>query len=118
MAVILAILLLASLSTCRNAEQITAEQLYGEWRKWFGTATTRAFHSFESGTANVYFSDDGTGFYTDAWEDWTTYFTWQVDGNRITMIDDAGERIGELRPDGAVIGIHWHGDVRDWGLFR
>ncbi|MCL2562555.1 MAG: hypothetical protein FWE08_00750 [Oscillospiraceae bacterium] len=70
-AVIFAVLILASLSACSDPvpeqpEPITAERLCGEWRKWFGEASVGQFDAFDSGVASVYFSDDGTGTYTDA----------------------------------------------------
>jgi len=54
-----------------------------------------------------------------------TFFTWQIDGNSITIADDTGEKIGEIRPgvcpsqpEREIIGIHWHGYEIDWGLFQ
>ena len=102
-----AILILSACNTTttETVVQCPTERLLGSWSQLFGfVCDENMFNPFESGVGELHFSDDGTGYHVEAWDDIVTYFTWHVNDEILTVSDGIGNWNGNLRID---IYEHW-----------
>jgi len=109
-----------------NSGKIEAEHLYGRWVNTYGGMLGNDFVFFEGGGGCVFFAPDGTAYYLSIWEDFVRVYTWQLDGDIVTMENEEQIKVGivsrEVDPypqlNRELVVIAWQDEDKHWGLYR